>query len=435
MASAYRERNAVLEPVSLAPPPLALSFEDADAAVEPALAASEVAAQSPPAVDVAALEATPLPVGIAIAEGELGPGETLAQSLADRGVSPEVVHRISTVMRPHFDFRNAQPGHRYRLTLGPEGRIQSFRYFVTSIVQYEMRRGPDDQLSVERVEAELQPHPAMIAGIVTSSLYGAITDLGGGAQLAADFTEVFAYDLDFSRMVRPGDEFRILYERLYRTNADGEEVFVRPGRILAARYGGSAGEHTAVYFEPEAGDGGYYRPDGSSVERQFLMAPLHYSRISSRYTSARRHPILNITRPHHGIDYAAPEGTPVYAVADGKVIYRAWAGGFGNLVKIRHANGYVSYYAHLSRYGRDLRVGQHVGQKQVIGYVGSTGLATGPHVCFRIAKDGHYVNPSAMPSPAGPPLPDDLRDSFQAHSDVLMAALDSGTLVAGDEAL
>ncbi|HEX9815255.1 MAG TPA: M23 family metallopeptidase, partial [Myxococcota bacterium] len=198
---------------------------------------------------------------------------------------------------------------------------------------------------------------------------------------------------------------------------------------------GASGEHTAVYFESGTGRGGYYRPDGSTVQRQFLMAPVRYARVSSSYSSARRHPILKITRPHHGIDYAAPTGTPVFAVAGGQVIYNGWGGGFGNLVKIRHDSGYVSYYGHLSRFSDGLRVGQTVRQKQIIGFVGSTGLSTGPHVCFRVAKDGNYVNPMKLPTPQGPPLADEFKQKFQTYRDTLLASLDSGTLVAADEAL
>jgi murein DD-endopeptidase MepM/ murein hydrolase activator NlpD len=338
-------------------------------------------------------------------------------------------------MRGHFDFRRSQPGHSYRFVQDETGEIESFRYRTSSTVSYELTRDIDGNYEIVRNEAQLWPREAMIAGIVTSSIYEAITGLGAGAQLANDFTDVFAYDVDFSRMVKVGDEFRILYERLFRTGENGEEIFVRPGQILAARYGGAAGEHTAVYFEPEEGRGGYYRSDGSSVERQFLMAPLRYARVSSRYSETRRHPILKVTRPHHGIDYAAPTGTPVFAVAKGEVIYKSRAGGYGNLVKIRHDNGYVSYYAHLSRFTDGMSVGDRVSQKQQIGYVGSTGLSTGPHVCFRVAKNGQFVNPVRMPSPEGPPLPAELKESFQAHRDTLLASLDSGTLVASDEAL
>ncbi len=373
--------------------------------------------------------------GRRIREGVLERGDSLLGSLTAQGVSPQVVHRIAREMAGHYDFRHAQPGHRYRLVQAADGEIEAFHYQISPIIGYDLSRTADGGYAVVRDEAELWPRPAIIAGIVTSSLYGAITDLGGAPQLASDFTDVFAYDVDFSRMIRTGDEFRILYERLFRTGEDGEEIFVRPGRILAARYAGAAGEYTALYFESEAGRGGYYRPDGSTVQREFMMAPVRYARVTSRYSAARRHPILKIMRPHHGIDYAAASGTPVFAVAGGEVIYSGRAGGFGNLVKIRHRDGYVTYYAHLSRFADGLHVGQPVSQKQVIGYVGSTGLSTGPHVCFRVAKNGKYVNPIQLPAPQGPPLPEQFADEFQARRDILLASLDSGTLVAADEAL
>jgi murein DD-endopeptidase MepM/ murein hydrolase activator NlpD len=418
-----------LADVSLAPPILpAVLIPAAPAPIALQATTPEIAEpqQIPPAPETLAPR---------ISEAELRRGDTLASSMGSRGVSGRVVDRIAREMIGHFDFRRSQPGHSYRLVQDENGEIESFRYRTSSTVSYELIRVTDGNYEVVRNEAQLWPRQVMIAGIVTSSLYGAITDLGAGAQLANDFTDVFAYDVDFSRMVKTGDEFRILYERLFRIDENGEEVFVRPGQILAARYGGAAGEYSAVYFEPEEGRGGYYRPDGSSVERQFLMAPLRYARVSSRYSAARRHPILKVTRPHHGIDYAAPTGTPVFAVAKGEVIYKSWAGGYGNLVKIRHDNGYVSYYGHLSRFPDGLSVGDRVGQKQQIGYVGSTGLSTGPHVCFRVAKDGKFVNPIRMPSPEGPPLPDELQASFQAHRDTLLASLDSGSLVTSDEAL
>jgi murein DD-endopeptidase MepM/ murein hydrolase activator NlpD len=370
-----------------------------------------------------------------ISEGEIGRGQTLARSLARQGVDASVVNQIAREMRGHFDFRRSRPGHRYHLIENAEGEIESFRYQISSIVSYVLTRAADGQFSVEREEAELWPREATIAGVITSSLYGAITDLGAQGQLANDFSDVFAYDVDFSRMVRVGDEFRIVYERLFRTGDDGEETFVRTGRILAARYDGATGEHTALYYEPEEGRGAYYRPDGSSVERQFLMAPVQFTRVSSRYSNARRHPILNTTRPHHGIDYAAPMGTPVYAVSEGKVIYKSRAGGFGNLVKVHHPNGYVSYYAHLARFARGMQIGQSVSQKQVIGFVGSTGLSTGPHVCFRVAKNGQYINPAQIASPAGPPIPAEDAAHFQARRDLLLAELNMGSFAASNEAL
>ena len=232
-------------------------------------------------------------------------------------------------------------------------------------------------------------------GTVTSSLYTSIRGQGHDPALASAFADIFAWDIDFTRHLKVGDGYTILYEKLYREE-DGDEIYVRPGRILAAQFSGSLGEHTAVYFEDFEGIGSYFRPDGDTLEQEYLSAPLKFNRISSEYSAARNHPILNVVRPHHGIDYAARTGTPLWSVADGTVVFKGTNGGFGNLVKVRHAGGYVSFYAHLSDFRPDLAVGQKVKQKQVIGYVGQTGLATGPHVCFRVTKYGKYVNPDRL---------------------------------------
>jgi murein DD-endopeptidase MepM/ murein hydrolase activator NlpD len=253
--------------------------------------------------------------------------------------------------------------------------------------------------------------------------------------LANAFTALFAWDVDFSRDVKPGDQFKILYERFYRTDDEGQEVYVRPGRILVAIYKGARGSHTALHYETADGHGGYYRADGTSIEREFLLSPLEYGRVTSKFTMARKHPILKITRPHQGIDYAAPEGTPIWAVADGTVISKGMTNGFGRTVKVRHANGYISYYTHMSRYRTGLHVGQRVTQKELVGYVGHSGLATGPHVCFRIAKDGHYVDPKKLRSPAGKPIPSNELAAFESRRNALFAALDETSNEGGSDAV
>jgi len=409
------------------------------AAGEPVLSMERSTAEvALPPVSAALLQDAPIasrpPLPERIVEGEIERGDTLAGALRERGVSPEVVDQIADALSPLFDFRRARAGHEFRLAQAADGSLVDFRYRTSLTESYRIVPTADG-LGALREEDPLVPHTERLAGVVVSTLYKAVTDLGENGQLARDFADVFAWDIDFQRSVQPGDRFQVLYERLYREEDDGSETYVRPGRILAARYEGTAGQHTAVYFETQEGHGGYYRPDGTSVEGQFLMAPLRHARVSSSYSAARRHPILKITRPHHGIDYAAPTGTPVWAVADGEVIYRARAGGFGNLVKIRHANGYVSYYAHLSRYAKHLKVGQKVAQKQVIGYVGQTGLATGPHVCFRVAKNGQYVNPARLRTPAGEPVPSELGETFRAASAILLAELDAGTYLAAERPL
>lgn len=383
---------------------------------------------SPPAVE------TSIEVRV-YTEGELRRGETLAAALDRQDLSPRLVHEIASALRPVFDFRYARAGDRYRLAQDEHGQITDFEYRRSEWESYTLRRD-GGKLVAERIEPDLHVEHARVAGVISTTLYDAVDALGESGELAHDFAEIFAWDLDFSRSVRPGDEFHILYERRYLQGENGKQRYAGAGRILAARYSRVMGEeHSAVYFEHAAGRGGYYRADGSAVERQFLQAPLTYRRISSNYSTARVHPITGRRRPHLGIDYAAATGTPVWAVANGRVSFRGWLGGLGKTVKIRHDNGYESWYGHLSRYP-DLRLGQHVRQKQVIGYVGSTGLSTGPHLHFTLQKNGRLVNPSTMHVAAAAPIPRQQMAQFAATRDGLLQALDPKALrVVTNEAL
>ena len=370
-----------------------------------------------------------------VTRGEIGRGESLGSSLNRQGISPSTVHLIATEMRKVFDFRRSRPGDKYRLGQDSDGRVLDFRYSQSAEESFYLA-WEGTRYVVRKETAELRPLIAKIAGVVDSSFYGAIVSLGEQNTLASEFARILAWDIDFSRQVHPGDEFQILYERLYRTSDDGQEVYVRPGRVLAGRYAGKAGDHTVVYFEDDSGEGAYFRPDGSSVERAFLAAPLEFSRISSRFTRARAHPILKVTRPHPGIDYAAPHGTPIWAVADGVVEYRARAGASGNLIRIRHMGGMTSHYAHLASFAKGLKVGDRVSQKEIIGYVGSTGLSTGPHVCFRVKRDGTYIDPMKISGPAGDPVAISRQAVFRSVRDQLLADLGQGPLaMMADEAL
>ncbi len=388
-------------------------------------AAPTVARDAPLASPDGATETAPekVPLVLIVTEDEIGRGQTLASSMGWNRVSAATVHLIATEMAPVFDFRYARPGDSYRLTQDEDGNVVDFRYTRSPLEHYTMQRDGEGYV-VARHEPELVRRRARIAGVVSTSLYQAVAALGEEVELAHDFAEIFAWDVDFSRNVQPGDEFSILYERLFLVGDDGTESYVRPGRILASRYTNGFHEYRAVYFEHTEGKGGYYRPDGSSVRRQLLRVPLNYRRVSSRFSRSRLHPVLKVRRPHLGVDYAAPRGTPVWAVADGTVIFRGWSGGLGKLVKVKHANGYVSYYGHLSRYPRGLAVGNRVQQKEVIGYVGSTGLTTGPHLHYQLMKHGRSVNPAAVRTPAGDPIPPAAEATFAQVRDELLRDLD-----------
>lgn len=379
--------------------------------------------------------ADPPPAHVVI-EGKLSRGETLARALARQGVDASVAHVVDRAMAPVFNFRYARPGDRFVLTQDEAGQVVAFDYTRSPLERYSLRRG-EEGLVPERYEPEILRRRARIAGVVSSSLYEAVADLGEDPELAGDFADIFAWDVDFARGVQSGDEFAILYERRYLADEEGDtDRYLGPGRILAARYSSAETDFAAIYFEPDEGRSGYYRPDGSSVQRQFLKAPLSYRRISSGFAPNRLHPILKVRRPHLGVDYAAAAGTPVWAVADGKVVHVGRDGGLGKTVKVRHRNGYTSYYGHLSRYARGLRVGQQVHQKQVVGYVGSTGLATGPHLHFTLKQHGRYVNPARIDSPAAEPLPEDRLPEFALVRDARLAELEPSSLrVVTNEAL
>lgn len=375
--------------------------------------------------------ATPLTV---VTEGTLERGQSLSRALRGQGISSATINLIAREMRSVFNFRHSQPGDHYRLGQDSDGRVLDFRYSTSPEKSFYLA-WEGTRYTVREDHAPLRTQLAKVSGVIQTSLYDGIVGLGEQSALASAFADVFAWDIDFSRSVRPGDDFQILYERLYRTDRDGREVYVKPGRILAARYRGQVGEHAVVFYEGPDGRAGYYHTDGTPIERAFLVAPLEYRRISSSFSAGRLHPILGVVRPHRGIDYAAAPGTPVWSVATGTVIFRGWAGASGNLVKVKHRSGYISYYAHLSRFEAGLKVGDSVSQKQVLGFVGQTGLATGPHVCFRIQKNGRYVNPMDIVTPAAEGIAKGDWPVFAARRDVLLSDLGSATFVAADEAL
>jgi murein DD-endopeptidase MepM/ murein hydrolase activator NlpD len=399
-----------------------------------------VAAISPTLRDgIGGAAAAPAPTKPAgrVVEGRLERGETLARSLERIGLAPSLASLIQRQLKPKFDFRRSRAGHSYRVSLDPRGALASFHYSVSKTEHYWLERDGKKKWRAWREEADVRREKKKIAGVVATSLVDAIEDAGARDKdrLAQDFAGIFAWDLDFSRGVQPGDQFRILYENIYAAQSKGRERSMGPGRILAAKYHGAGGELSAIYYESEPGRGGYYRPDGTSVQGDFLAAPLNYSRITSSFSPARFHPILRRTRPHMGVDYAAPVGTPIWSVANGVVSYAGWMSGYGRLVKIRHADGYESYYAHLSRFANGLRVGQVVQQKQVIGFVGSSGLSTGPHVCFRITKDGRFVHPQRVRMSPGERIPKSQWTAFQTVRDRRLSELGPAEIVTTNSAM
>jgi murein DD-endopeptidase MepM/ murein hydrolase activator NlpD len=240
--------------------------------------------------------------------------------------------------------------------------------------------------------------PVFIKGVITTSLYDAMLALGEKPQLIADFTDVFGWEVDFFTEVQPKDSFSILFERKYC-----DSVYIGYGSILAATYSGQVGTFSGFRFAAPDGTADYYNGDGQNLRKTFQKSPLRFSRVSS-FFGRRFHPVRRVVRQHSGIDYVAPKGTPVECVSDGRVVSAGWAGGYGRLVVVGHAEGYSTYYGHLSGFGKGIRQGQPVRQGQVVGYVGSTGLSTGPHLHYEIHKLGSAVNPMKLNPPRHSPV-------------------------------
>ena len=299
----------------------------------------------------------------------------------------------------------ALPGLKARLDRLRPGESLHFMHRDGSLVGLERRLDEEQTLKVVRDESglkadvlhnPLESRPRTLHAVINSSLFEAVEAAGGHDQTAVALADIFGWDIDFVLDVQPGDSFVVSYQELYQ---DG--VYVKDGPIQAALFTNSGKQYRAVRYVDPDGGAHYYTPDGRSMHKAFLRAPLEFTRISSGFNLARRHPILNTIRAHKGIDYAAPIGTPVRAAGDGRIAYVGPKGGYGNLVEIDHSRGITTVYGHLSRFAKGLRAGQHVTQGSVIAFVGMTGLATGPHLHYEIWRNGQRVNPIGAKVPQG----------------------------------
>jgi len=276
----------------------------------------------------------------------------------------------------------------------------------------------DDGFAARVTERPLERRVRTARAVIESSLFEAAAAASIRDSTALAIADIFRYDIDFVLNLRPGDEFTVTYEQLWRDGA-----YVKDGAVLAARFVNAGHSYEAVRFVGPDGVAGYYTPDGRSLRRSFLRAPLEFTRVSSGFNSARLHPILNTIRAHKGVDYAAPIGTPVRAAGDGKVLFAGVRGGYGNLVELGHSGGVTTVYGHLSRFAAGLRVGQHVAQGTLIAYVGMTGLATGPHLHYEYRVNGVFQNPQTVKLPNATPISPELRAAFFRSTAPLLAAL------------
>jgi len=333
-------------------------------------------------------------------------GDTLDGLLRRAGIGSGDRAALAEAVGPVFDLGGFRTGHALHVLRFADGEAACIHYpldFLRDLCAWRARAG----FAAEIFTAELDWRPRPVHAELESSFYESLAEQGENGDLATRVADLFAGEIDFFFDLRQGDRMELLVE-----SGERPDHSERHDRVLAARMilGGERSE--AFLFPDSDGRRRYYHRDGSSLERQFLRAPLNYSRISSGFSHRRLHPILGVRRPHRGVDYAAPIGTPVMATADGTVIDRRRNGGAGRYLKVRHASGIETTYMHLSRWARGSSVGQRVRKGQEIGYVGSSGLSTGPHLDYRIKVDGLYVDPRRFRSDPAAPLPEERRAQF-----------------------
>jgi murein DD-endopeptidase MepM/ murein hydrolase activator NlpD len=346
-----------------------------------------------------------------VIEGRVEEKGTLFKSLSEKKIPNQWIDLIVSKLKPYVNFKKIKGG-TYRLVTNKKGELVEFIYEAGPTEVYEIEKG-EEGYTTQRMEVPVATVLVKVVGEIRSSLFEAMEAAGEQDLLTIAFAEVLAWEIDFYKDVRQGDRFKILVEKIYK----GTE-FVRYGLIQAVEYQGAEKEIKGIRYQDD-----YYDEKGNSLKKAFLKSPLRFNRISSRFSQARRHPILGGLRPHLGTDYAAPPGTPVWVVGDGVVVSCGWNGGYGNQVVVRHMNGYVTYYSHLSHYGPGIRAGGRVKQKQVVGYVGSTGLSTGPHLDYRLVKDGLFKNPLREIFPAGLPIGKGEWEAFQRVRDDMLNRL------------
>ncbi|HSE06754.1 MAG TPA: M23 family metallopeptidase [Methylomirabilota bacterium] len=372
---------------------------------------------APPAVTDAPASA---PEGGAVEPVEivLKRGETLEMALRRAGVDRAEAAAIVVALRRSVNMRRLAPGERLTVRPGAGGPAE-ITYTRSPAERYEIRPGDDGRWVVTAVRPDVDVRVVALTGLVQDSLFSSVERLGEGAALTLRLVSLFEWDFDFAADSLPGDRFRLLVEKRYVGDA-----FLGYGDVLIAQYA-SVGRSllTSVSFDDATGRREYYDAAGRSVKKMFLRAPLDFTRVTSGYSHARFHPVLGGYRPHLAVDYGAPTGTPVRAVADGTVTQAGWNGGYGLSIMLRHARGYETMYNHLSKI--DVRRGARVRQRQVIGRVGSTGLSTAPHLDYRVRKAGVFVNPLGEKFIPGSPVPAHRREAFGVHVDALLERLDA----------
>lgn len=351
-------------------------------------------------------------------EERISRGDTLAGLLFRMGVDAADTRDFLAIAREAKPLGHLTPGRTVLARVTSGGRLMLFRYLASDETLVTVTRA-GGAFNARQQQVALEPRMILRSGKIQGSLFGATDAADVPDRIATEMAEAFSGDIDFHKDLRRGDHFSVVYEAMYF-----EGQMIKTGRLLAAEFVNENKAYRAIYFKDAQGREGYYTPDGQSMKRAFLKSPMPFTRISSGFSNARYHPVLKEWRAHKGIDYAAPTGTPVRAISDSVVSFVGKQGGYGNLIVLNHQGTYSSAYGHLSRFGKGIKRGSRISQGQVIGYVGATGLATGPHLHYEFRVNGVQKNPLALKLPTAYPLDSRAKSQFAAKSLPLSQRLD-----------
>jgi murein DD-endopeptidase MepM/ murein hydrolase activator NlpD len=345
-------------------------------------------------------------------------GDTLASIFDSAGLPATTTHAIAALNEQTKSLRDIKPGQKIHLLMDDANRLRIMKYVPDITKTLSVRRNEDQSFSSKITNYQLDAYPVFREGVIENSLFEAAAEGNIPESVIMDLASIFGWDIDFSLDIRRGDRFGVVYNELYKDN-----VKIREGRILAAEFVNNGKLYKAVYYTDPQGNGDYFAEDGRSMRKAFLRSPVKFARVSSRFSNKRWHPVLSKWRSHKGVDYAATRGTPIRAAGDGKISHVGTKGGLGRAILIRHGGRYTTVYAHLNGYARGIRTGKKVKQGQIIGYVGSSGLATGPHLHYEFRVNGVHRNPLTVKLPAAKPVHPSFRDHFKENTQVYFSML------------
>ncbi|MDD4240849.1 MAG: peptidoglycan DD-metalloendopeptidase family protein [Smithellaceae bacterium] len=363
-------------------------------------------------------QATHEPSSFTSIAGAIAPGETLYSVFQKHALNLDDLFAMKQAAASVHRLKEVYPGQPYRFTVDAGNVVRSFTYGINENTFLAIERGPKG-FQARKYEIPYESRVLTVGGDISDSLVAALGSEQEDIALAVAVSEILAWDIDFSTDLRQGDSFKVIVEGLYL-----QGKFRKYGKILAVEFLNDNNKHVAYRFEQD-GRADYFDAGGKSLRKAFLKAPLSFRRISSSFSRSRRHPILKVRRPHHGIDYVAPQGTPVSATADGRISFAGRRGGYGKLVVLAHRGGLETYYGHLSRFAAGIRAGRSVRQGDLVGYVGATGLASGPHLHYEVRREARPINPVRFKMAAGDPVPPRSMAAFRqtvAHLDRTLAS-------------